>query len=146
MTRIHAVLLDTNIFSQLFVTSPNHSAAAQEQVESWRTELAGATALISFQTRAEVLQGAYAAHWGETRLRTLRQILDSTPTIPADTKVIETMARLFAAARAAGCPIQDKIHTAERWMAACAIAYDLPLFSTDYIFREVPGLRLFTGS
>lgn len=145
MTPINAVVLDTNIFSQLLVTRPK-TPANQDLVESWRAELEGVTSLISFQTRAEVLQGAYAAHWGETRLRALEQILDSTPTIPADTKVIETMAQLFAAARTTGHPIQDKIHTADRWIAASAIAYNLPLFSTDYIFRNVPGLRLFPGS
>ncbi|NMW65443.1 PIN domain-containing protein [Mobiluncus mulieris] len=118
----------------------------QTQVESWQADLAGTTSIISFQTRAEVLQGAYAAHWGESRLATLRQILDSTPTIPANTEVIEAMARLFTATRAAGNPIQDKNHTADRWIAASAIAYDLPLFSTDHIFCDVPGLRLLADS
>lgn len=145
MTTLNAVVLDTNIFSQLFVTRP-HQPANQTQVESWQADLAGVTSIISFQTRAEVLQGAYAAHWGESRLATLHQILDSTPTIPADTEVIEAMARLFAKARAAGHPIQDKNHTADRWIAASAIAYDLALFSTDHVFRDIPGLRLLAGS
>uniref|UniRef100_UPI0030B90191 PIN domain-containing protein n=1 Tax=Mobiluncus sp. TaxID=47293 RepID=UPI0030B90191 len=106
--------------------------------------LIGKEFAISFQTATEILQGAYAAQCGEARLGALHRIIDSTLVIPANEKVIEAAAKLYAEARAAGHALQDKAHTADRWIAASAFAYDLPLVSTDKIFVDAPGLKLLT--
>lgn len=69
-------------------------------------------------------------------------ILEQTPTIRADDEVIEAYADLSAACQAAGHPLQDKPHTGDRWIAACAIAKRFALLSGDGIFADVPNLPL----
>ena len=144
MTQNDIVVLDTNVFSLLRTMEITQAVRRLPEVRDWLKTLIGRQFVISFQTRAEVLQGAYAAKWGKARLAALHRVLDATRTIPADEVVIDTAARLFAEAKAAGHPLHDKIHTADRWIAASAMAYDLPLFTTDHVFTDTPGLRLFS--
>ncbi|GAB92490.1 hypothetical protein GORHZ_181_00070 [Gordonia rhizosphera NBRC 16068] len=79
---------------------------------------------------------------GDRRVSDARDRLDSIPTILADRDVIEEYAALTAACRLNGHALQDKIHTADRRVAACAIAKGLPLFSRDGIYADAPRLRL----
>ncbi|WP_419229402.1 PIN domain-containing protein [Gordonia sp. CPCC 205515] len=108
----------------------------------WRTQLSGVHVLISFQTRAEVIAGTQIGNWGERRVSDARDKLDLTPTIPADKEVIESYAALTAACRSDGHALHDKVHTADRWVAACAIAKRLPLLSGDGIYHDAPQLQL----
>ena len=98
--------------------------------------------LISFQTRAEVLSGALQGNWDERKQRTLRETLDATPTIPADSEVVDAYARLTARCRNVGHGLQHRSHTGDRWVAACAIAKGLPLLAGDRIYVGAPDLRL----
>ncbi len=108
--------------------------------------LTGRRPLISFQTRAEVLSGAYLAGWGEKRLEALFAILDAMPTIDEDRAVVEAYARLLAAAQKAGHPFGNNAHhVGDRWIAACAIAKDVPLLTGNHKhFDGAPGLTLLT--
>ncbi|WP_197679697.1 PIN domain-containing protein [Brevibacterium sandarakinum] len=83
---------------------------------------------------AELERHAYGA---------LYRILDKTPTVYVDNDVVEEHAQLFADCRQNGHPLHGKIHTADRWVASCAIAKDFPLLSGDAIFEGVPKLELF---
>jgi len=47
--------------------------------------------------------------------------------------------------RRAGHGLQNPAHAADRWVAACAVAKELPLFGRDGIYRDAPGLRLLDG-
>lgn len=73
---------------------------------------------------------------------------DSDPRVPSwhqtmrDDEVIEAYADLSAACQAAGHPLQDKPHTGDRWIAACAIAKRFALLSGDGIFADVPNLSI----
>lgn len=138
MTPIEAVLLDTDAYSHLFVrrNSPD------PRVSGWRETLAGRRVLIAFQTRAEVLAGALQANSGERRVQNLRAVLDATPTVPADSEVIDAYARLTARCRQTGHGLAQKPHTADRWIASCAIAKGLPLFAGDGVYRDAPDLSL----
>ena len=98
--------------------------------------------VICFQTRAEALAGATSRGWGSPRMDALRERLDQTPTIGVDLDVIDCWARLTAEARASGHGLGGKEHSADRWIAASAIAKDLPLLSRDGIFGGAPGLQL----
>ncbi|WP_124054290.1 PIN domain-containing protein [Arcanobacterium ihumii] len=135
------VLLDTGVFSLLRMTGKQTKNHIQE-LDSWQRTLAGAQFLISFQIRAEILYGAYKNHWGNSRIERAVEILDSTVTIPASSEVIEAAARLRADAEARGQAIHNKVHTGDLWIAACAIAYDIPLATTDTIFRGLPELNV----
>ena len=144
MATVHAALLDTDVFSALYVT-PAHVVEKQgHPVAAWTATLTGYRPLISFQTRAEVLSGAYLAGWGEQRVEALTDKLDAMPTIDEDREVIEAYARLLASARGVGHPFGDKSrHVGDRWIASCAIAKGLPLLTGNRKhFANAPRLTL----
>lgn len=138
-----AVLLDTDVFSGLYVT-PDTALKQGHAVQGWVNALTGARPLISFQTRAEVLSGVYLAGWGERRVNAVLEQLDATPTVDEDVEVIEAYARLLAEAQKAGHPLGDKSsHVGDRWIAACAIAKKLPLLTGNRRhFENAPRLTL----
>lgn len=138
MIQVAAAILDTDVFSFLFVTRN----AQDTRIAAWRTLLQGRRVLIAFQTRAEVLEGALERGWGPGRMQATRQTLDETPTIPSDNAVVDAYAELTAACRHAGHALHDRQHTADRWVAACAIASGIPLLSGDAIYRNAPNLIL----
>jgi predicted nucleic acid-binding protein len=133
-----AALVDTDAFSLLFV----RRGSSDQRIAGWRDLLTGRQVLISFQTRAELLSGAIADGWGERRVSKLRAILDLTPTIGVDDEVIDAHAALFAECRRVGHALHAKVHTGDRWIAACAIAKALPLVAGDGIFVSAPNLYL----
>ncbi len=134
-------VVDTDVFSTLYF-DPNGAAQRGLPVDAWRDMLIGVRVVISFQTRAEVLAGLLGSNWGERKLADARLKLDAAPTIPADRQVIDVFAELTANCRRSGHALHDKIHTGDRWVAACAVAKDLPLLSRDGIYRDAPGVRL----
>lgn len=136
-----AVLIDTDIFSALAI----NSAAGERRsfpISAWRDALGGRSIVISFQTRAEVIFGLYASTWSDRRIAEALAALDATPTVGVDSEVIEAFARLSADCRRAGHGLQQKVHVADRWIAACAIAKGLPLLARDGIYRGTPGITL----
>jgi predicted nucleic acid-binding protein len=64
------------------------------------------------------------------------EIVDSGP------ELIETYVQLRVACQRAGHPLAQKIHNADRWVAATALRLELPLIANDRIFDDVPGLQL----
>jgi predicted nucleic acid-binding protein len=56
--------------------------------------------------------------------------------------VIEAQAHLRAQCLGRGHALGQKLHVGDAWVAATAIAYDLPLAAIDGIYNEAPGLRL----
>lgn len=136
-----SILLDTDVFSALAV-DPAPWEKRGFDLASWRSALGGASVLISFQTRAEVLSGLRSSKWGEKKIPNAEAVLESTPTIPADAEVIEAFVTLTVACRAAAHGLQQKIHNADRWVAACGIAKGIPLFARDGIYMKAPGLTL----
>jgi predicted nucleic acid-binding protein len=139
-----AVVLDTDVFSVLFIKSASGRlpAGMAQQVQQWRDQLAGRLVVIATQTRAELLAWPLDRGWGEDRTRVLRTILDATPTIPVTENVIEAFARLSAACRASGHPLAQRAHTGDRWVAATAIAIGAPVLARDGIYRAAPHVEL----
>lgn len=135
------VVLDTDIYSHLIVT-PQRSRAVGLPVEEWRRSIAGRPVLISFQTRAELISGFRAAGWGHRRSTEALRALDEIQTIGVDGAVLDAFVELTVACRSAGHALQAKVHTADRWVAACAISRNLPLFAADRIYESAPGLDL----
>lgn len=131
----NVVLVDTDVWSILY------SRNSDPRRGPWEQALVGKTIAIAIQTRAEVFAGMFLSSWGESRTSTVRRQLDVTATIAVDEPVVQAFARLGAEARRAGHPLQEKVHSGDRWVAATAIALDLPLFAGDKIYRGCPGLR-----
>lgn len=138
MSELQAAVVDTDVFSHLYVLRNS----ADPRVPGWRELLTGRRVLISFQTRTEVLAGALANQWGDRRLADLRAVLDRTPTIRADNEVVDAHATLFAECRRMGHALHDKQHTADRWIAACAMSKGADLLAGDGIYEGAPGLSL----
>lgn len=138
------VVVDTDVYSALY-TDPERAERRGLPVATWLEALAGTRVLISFQTRAEVLAGLRAGNWGESRRQTAMATLNAVPTIPADRDVIDSYAEITSMCRRAGHALHDKIHTADRWVAASAVAKGLPLLSGDAIYQGTPGLSLLMG-
>lgn len=136
------VLLDTDVFSAIYVTPREVAEKEGHPVATWVNLLTGKRTVISFQTRAEILAGAFSAGWGQRRLDSIRERLDATPTIDVDRDVVEAFAQLTADSRKAGHALAAKVHTADRWVAASAIAKDLPLLAGDRIYAGAAGLKL----
>lgn len=138
----HAVLLDTDVFSALFVTPPETALKQGHPRDEWLEAVRGRRVLVAFQTRAEAVVGARSAGWGESRMRHLKERLDATPMVPLDEDVFEAYVAVSVRALNDGDGIHQKVHTADRWVAACAIAKSVPLLSGDAIFKGVPSLAL----
>ena len=118
------------------------ASRSDPQTQQWKTDLAGKTIAIAAQTRAEVLYGARIANWGGERYTRLAEQLGRTATIPVNEDVIQAYVNFRAKCRAAGHPLQQKVHTGDLWVAATAIAIDASLLAVDGIYRGAPGLIL----
>lgn len=135
------VLLDTDVWSHLYV----RRSSVNPKLPLWRRSLLGRTLVVATQTRAELIGGVFMSNWGDERTRATLQLIDETPVVPVDESVIQAHARLSADAKRKGHALYDKVHTGDRWIAASAIAFDIPLLSADGIFRDAPGLKLLDG-
>ncbi len=136
-----AAVVDTDVYSLLYVRKDS----PDPRVPGWRQRLVGRRVITTFQTRAELLALASANAWGDRRARELRAQLDHTAIIGVDDSVIEAYAALVAECRRTGHALHHKHHTADRWIAACAIAKNVELLAGDGIFDGTPGLRLLKG-
>lgn len=132
------VVLDTDVWSHLFLEHPRR----HEHDAEWRRLLVGRTLCIAVQTRAELLAWPEISGWGEQRRALLTSQLDATPTLPVDEAVIRQFAHLTADARRRGDALADKIHTADRWIAATTLAHTAGLLAMDRIYSRTPGLDL----
>ena len=73
--------------------------------------------MLSFQTVAELLQGAYQRGWGEGRLDQLRREMRRHAVAPFHLEMAEQFAQLRAHRRTIG----REIETADAWIAATAL-------------------------
>lgn len=101
-----------------------------------------AAAAISVVTVAELHLGVLMADRPQVRarrLRTLTSVQNLFEPLPVDSEVARAFAELVAEARRAGR--RPKIMDA--WIAATALAHDLPIYTQDYDFLAIPHLRVF---
>jgi predicted nucleic acid-binding protein len=79
--------------------------------------------LLSFVTVGELVQWTRLRHWGPRNTAMLDDWLSDKPVIPGSRSVATTWGNLSAAANQRGRPRPAN----DMWIAACALAYDLPL-------------------
>jgi predicted nucleic acid-binding protein len=136
---IEPVVVDTVLFGALLAGA---SQRRRELLRRYRQYLTGRPIVLAFPTVAELRYGAYKDGWGEARLRDLESRLREVQVVMPDNDLVEVCARLRLACKQRGHALHDKIHDADRWIAATAIRYGIPLVSDDGIFCDVPELRL----
>ncbi len=137
------MLLDTNLFAFLFIR-PSDASRRGYPVDEWRTVLTGHRVVISFQTQAEILYGAVKDGWGAARRQELERVFGATPTVWVDDDVVRAEATLRDESRKLGHPLNAPEHTADRWIGACAVAKNLPLWSLDEkAFGDAPLISRF---
>jgi predicted nucleic acid-binding protein len=112
--------------------------------ERYAPLITGRPAFISFQTVAELRYGAIRRGWGHARMLKLESKVQRVEIVHSGPKLVAIYAQLRANCEAAGHPLAQKGHIADRWIAATAIRLGIPLVSNDGIFRDAPGLGLET--
>ena len=123
------MLVDTDVFSYVVEGHPF--------AERYSHHLNGRVNLLSFQTVAEVLQGAYQSNWGDARLSALREELERYVIAPFRMEMVERFARLRAHRRRIG----REIETADAWIAATALWLECPLVTHNRRhFLDIPEL------
>ncbi len=134
------VVLDTMVVSALMSESRRPEPAARY----WEL-IGGRRLIVSFSTVTEMRYGVLKAGWGELRRRSLERDLSRFVVVQPDDRLMNVCAQLRASCERVGHGLSDKIHEADRWIAATAIRFDIELVSDDAVFRDVPGLTVVTS-
>ena len=137
MTPSASVVVDTMVVSALVNSGRNPGAAAR-----YRSVIDGRTVVVSLVTVTEMRFGAIKAGWGEIRRRGLERVLAQLVVVQPDDDLMLTCAELRATCLAAGQALGQKIHEADRWIAATAMTLGVELISKDAVFANVPGLAV----
>ncbi len=118
---------------------------ANRQVERqvrWLRVLAQALWILPFVVVAEMRFGAEVAGWGPRRRARLENVIARAAVVPPLEDITDAYVDLRAWSVRNGHGLSAKSHEADRWVAAVAIAGELPLATEDSIFDDVPMLRL----
>ena len=135
--RTVAVVVDTMVMSALVNAARNPVPAAD-----YRSLIGGRPVMLSFATVTEFRYGAVKAAWGALRLRALERDLGRVVIVQPDDRLMQICAELRVDCELRGLALGQKIHEADRWVAATALHLDLDLISDDGVFQNVTGLRL----
>ena len=105
----------------------------------YRALLIGRTAVVSFMTVAELDRWSIQYRWGPARTAQLAAFLEQFILSLPDRALCRTWAEVVDGARQQGRPIA----TADAWIAATAVALDLPLLTHNTAdYAGVSALRL----
>ena len=132
--RLTHVVIDTDVASWLLDPRPSPDA------EEARRVIGGRSRVVSFVTVTELRYGALRAGWGELRRRQLERSLGDVDVIQTSEVLIDRCASLRADLSRAGHALAQKIHKADRWVAATAVALGLELVAGDGIFENAAPL------
>jgi len=131
-------VVDTMVFSWSLAAQPTDVS------RRYASHLLGRTLVLAAQTVAELRYGARARSWGQQRRTALEDRIGRLRVAGMDDLLTTTYAELKDQCVRAGHPLGQKLHDGDRWIAATAIRYGIPLVSHDRIFCGAPGLRLIT--
>jgi hypothetical protein len=131
------VLVDTDVFSEVYIKH-----ATEPLGTSWTQVPTGRTVVIAVQTEVELRTWPQLFGWNDKRTDALIARVEAVPRIQVADAVQRGYVDLTAWAKQNGHAIHQKIHTADRWVAATALAYGLELAATDGIYDGIAGLSL----
>lgn len=120
------------------VTEGRDPAPAAE----FRRLIDGRSVVVSFVTVTEMRYGALKANWGELRRGDLERSLSRFVAVQPDDELMTACAGLRDRCERAGLALGQKIHEADRWVAATALHLGVELVSDDAVFENVAGLSV----
>ena len=106
----------------------------------WQPLLEQAAWILPFTVVAEMRFGAEVANWGARRRGVLERLIARTGVVPPLDEVTDAYVDLRTWAVRSGHGLGAKDHEADRWVAAVAMAANLPLATEDSIFDGVARL------
>ena len=128
-----AVIVDTDVVSMLF--------KGDSRARRYRDHISGCLLGISFMSLAELERWPLERNWTAFRRAELAQHLTRYVVLPASRELCAKWAQVSWEARRKGRPIQ----TADAWIAARALHYQVPLITHNVSDYEMIGhLELLT--
>jgi predicted nucleic acid-binding protein len=132
------VVVDTSVFGSGLVPSSGDLA------RRYQRHLVGRRVILAYQTVAELRYGALRRNWGTRTLEEMEDRLRRVTVAPVDERTASIYAELKHECVNAGHGLGHKEHDGDRWIAATAVRYAVPLVSHDRIFNGAPRLELIT--
>jgi tRNA(fMet)-specific endonuclease VapC len=132
---VNAAIVDTDVVSMMF--------KGDSRAHNYRAYMTGRLLGISFMTLAELDRWSLDRNWGAARKADLETYLTRYTILPATRELCSAWAKVAWEARKKGRPIQ----TADAWIAASALHYQVPLIThntSDYTM--ISGLEILTAS
>lgn len=127
-------IVDTDVVSYILRRDP--------RADAFSDLLQTTEAALSFQTVAELLQGALYSNWGDRRLSRLRQEMNKYSAIPYEASMAEHFARARATRRRLGRPLE----VGDAWIAATALSLGCPVVTNNLAdFSDIPGLAVLSA-
>ena len=128
---MNRIVVDTDVASFLF---KNHSIGSH-----YRSLVESSICLVSFMTVAELYQWTIEANFGPQRREWLGMFLKGFTVVPSSPDLCQGWAEAMTTSKARG----RRMDTADAFIAATALLYDIPLLShnrRDYL--GLPNLKL----
>jgi tRNA(fMet)-specific endonuclease VapC len=125
------ILVDTNVLSYIF---NQHSLGIP-----YKARLQGHILLLAAQTLEELYYGAFKAHWGANRLKSLANFLESFTIVQTTPEICIQCAKIRVECNQKGLVLD----LPDAWIAATALALGIPLVTHNYKhFHFLEGLVL----
>ncbi|MDQ3062841.1 MAG: type II toxin-antitoxin system VapC family toxin [Acidobacteriota bacterium] len=127
-----AIVVDTDVVSYL--------EKNDTRIKIYEKHLFNETKFISFMTLAELRRWMLERNWSEKRRAKFENFIsDNYGVIFADDRLCEIWAEIKSDAKKKGRPID----TADAWVAAVALMFDIPLVTHNRKhFENVQGLKI----
>ena len=130
-----AVIVDTDVTSYFL--------KEDSRAELYRPHLFSLPKMISFMTLAELRRWEIQHNWGAKRIKKAKGFLDEFGVIYADERLCKIWARIKSDAHKYGNPID----TADAWVAAVTLMFDIPLVTHNRRhFENVKDLQIISES
>ena len=131
---MNAAIIDTDVVSMLF--------KGDSRAQGYRAHISGRLPGISFMTLAELERWPLERNWAVSRRAELAQHLTRYVVLPASRELCAKWAEVSWQARQKGRPIQ----TADAWIAASALHYQVPLITHNAgDYEMISYLQLLTA-
>jgi predicted nucleic acid-binding protein len=132
---MNAAIVDTDVVSMLF--------KGDSRAQRYRVHIGGRLLGISFMTLAELERWQLERRWGPARKAELAQYLTRYTVLPASRELCAKWAEVSWEARQKGRPIQS----ADAWIAASALYYQVPLIANNASdYEMLSQLQLLTSA